>query len=534
MNLSLDYRANSWWRDETFLDDLRGHARDRPGAPALIGRRVVEERTDTVSYAELVELIDRFAYGLLDLGVGPGDVVAVQLPDWWELVPLSLACVRISARLCPLIPTYRRYELDYMLTLTEARVCVTMAEQDGVRLAEVITGLDLPRLEHVLVAGGPRPPGTRDFHEHFLGPATEGRDPGELKGRELGPDDPYLILFTSGTTGEPKGVLHSLNTLYAPSRGYADLLGLDEGLVATVASVNTLYSGFVQGLMVPFMLGGTAVFQDVWDGPTQVALFEEHNVTLFYGSYSFLLDLLDEQRARPRNLPAMRYMVTGSAPVPPHAVDEIREVFGVRTYSLWGMTENGPVTITRPEDPEDWAAHSDGTAIAGMELRIDPLEGRSDGVGRLWVRGPTQCLGYFKREELYAAELDDEGWFHTGDLARDDGRGGIRIAGRSKDIIIYTSFNVPVAEVEAVLGRHPRVREVAVIGIPHPEVVEEVCAVVLPQGEPPTLEELREHMRVTGVTSWFWPRRLEVVERMPKTITGKIRKVELRQRYGEA
>ncbi|MFG2000379.1 AMP-binding protein [Spirillospora sp. NPDC048911] len=524
---SHEYRRHGWWREETFLDDLRRHARERPAATALIGHRA-DGALDLVSYADLLADTDRYAARLLDIGVEPGDVIAVQLPDWYELVPLALACARVGARFCPLMPIYRQYELAHILALTEAKVCVTMAEWDGDRLAEIVAGLDLPHLEHVLVAGEPRPAETASLDD-FLEEHSDTTPTSEV---ELAPDDPYLILFTSGTTGEPKGVLHSQNTLYAAARGFTDAMGLDDGLVMEVAHVNTHMSGFAMGLMVPLLLGGTAVFQERWDGGVALDLAQEHGLTLFYGAAPFLTDVLDGQRERPRDLRSLRWVVTGSAQVPPHIVDEVQDVFGLPTYSLWGMTENGPVTVTRPDDPPDWGAHSDGRPIEGMELRVDSLKGRDDGAGRLWVRGAAQCLGYFRRDELYEAELDADGWFDTGDLARDDGRGGIRIAGRAKDIIMYKSLNVPVTEVEAVLGRHPKVREVAVVGITHPEVLEEVCAVVLTTGEPLTLEELHEHMRASGMNDWFWPRRLEIVERMPKTVTGKIRKVELRQRYG--
>ena len=528
---SHEYRRHGWWREETFLDDLRRHAHERPDAIALIGHRSADGSIDRVTYPELLADTGRFAARLRALEVGPGDVVSVQLPDWYELVPLAMACAQVGALFCPLMPSYRRYELSHILALTEAKVCITLADWDGARLADIVTSLDLPALRHVLVVGDPRPPGTADFAEHFLkgdGEAVAGSD------TELGPDDPYLILFTSGTTGEPKGVLHSQNTLYAAARGLADAMELDSSLIMQVAHLNTHMSGFAMGLMVPLLLGGTAVFQDRWNVGVSLDLDASEAVSLFYGAAPFLMDIIDELRKRPRTLPALRWMISGSAQVPPHLIDEIQEVLGLPTYTLWGMTENGPVTVTRTDDPPDWGTRSDGRTVGGMEVRIDPMEGRTDGAGPLWVRGPSQCLGYFRREELYEADLDDEGWFDTGDLARDDGRGGIRIAGRTKDIILSKAYNVPVTELEAVLGRHPNVREIAVIGIPHPELLEEVCAVVLPNdpASPLTLADLREHLRANGVNEWIWPYRLEIVDAMPKTITGKIRKVELRQRYG--
>jgi cyclohexanecarboxylate-CoA ligase len=193
------------------------------------------------------------------------------------------------------------------------------------------------------------------------------------------------------------------------------------------------------------------------------------------------------------------------------------------------MTENGSVTITRPEDPADWAAHSDGYPVPWMEVRID-AGGSADGIGRLLVRGASQCLGYYRRDELYAGLVDDDGWFDTGDLARPDGRGGIRIAGRAVDLIIRGSYKIPVLEVEAILQHHPQVREVALVGYTDPRLGERACAVVVPDGEPPTLEALCEHLRAEGVTEYFWPERIEVVDALPRTPIGKVQKHFLRER----
>ncbi|MBC6462973.1 AMP-binding protein [Actinomadura sp. HBU206391] len=530
-----EYRRHGWWRDETFLDDLRKAVRAQPGKRAVVARNVGRDTTRVLDYAELSLLTERCAGALIDLGVAPGDVVAVQLRNRWELAPLVLGCMRAGARLCPLVPEYRRRELEHMLRLTEARVFITMREWDSVPLGEIGVSLteSLPALEHVLVAdvapGDEPPTGSLEFEPHIF--ATPWEERHRPDGRGLGPDDPCLVLFTSGTTGEPKGAVHSQNTLYAAIRGEAEVFGLGADLVMSVASIYTHYSGLVQGMLMPLMLGGTMAFLDDLTGPDYLDLIERHGVTFLYSTPTYLLDLLDAQRTRARAAGGLRHVVTGSAPVAPHLVAEIKKAFGVRVFALWGMTENGPVTMTRPDEPEDWAASSDGRPIDGMEVRIDPLPGRSDGAGRLWVRGATQCLGYYQRDELYAAVLDEDGWFDTGDLARPDGRGGIRLVGRAKDLVMRHGFPVPVTEVEAVLARHPKVREVAVIGIPDVNADEMVCAVVTPATEPPTLSELRGYLNEAEMMEWFWPERLEMVDAMPKTITGKIRKVELQQRY---
>jgi cyclohexanecarboxylate-CoA ligase len=342
-------------------------------------------------------------------------------------------------------------------------------------------------------------------------------------------------MFTSGTTGTTKAVLHSQNTLYAEIRGYTEALGFDHTLVNTTAHSNMYRAGLVTRLLAALVLGGTSVCLDTWDPAASLELMARHGVTTFYGSPHYLRELLAAARSSPPQLTRLASVVSGSAPVPPQLIDEVRETLGVRMFALWGMTENGAVTCTRPDDPEDWPAHSDGRPTGGMEIRIDPLPDLDDGTGLLWVRGPAQCLGYYKQDDIYAADLDPDGWFNTGDLVRDDGRGGIRMTGRAKDIIIYRSSNLPVAEVEAVLAKHPKVADVALIGIPEPATDEQVCAVVTAAGgSPPTLAELRDFLRDAGISDWCWPERLEVLDDMPRTPMGKIRKADLRKRYAAA
>ncbi|WP_279581083.1 AMP-binding protein [Fodinicola feengrottensis] len=336
------------------------------------------------------------------------------------------------------------------------------------------------------------------------------------------------MLFTSGTTGEPKGVLHSQNTLYAGVLAEIDVFGLDDSLVVLTTSSYTHYVGFVQGMLLPIHLGGTAVFQDTGEGHAVVDLVAEHDVTFLYSAPAFLRGVLDAQSERPRDTAALRVLVSGSAPILPQFVDEVRKAFGVRLHSLFGMTENGPVTISRLEDPDDWAARSDGHPTPGTEVRIEELPEQPDGGGVLWVRGPTQCLGYDRREDVYAASVDADGWFTTGDIARPDGRGGIRIAGRARDMILRQSFVVPVSDLEALTAELPKVREATVVGYPDGLGDEVICAIVTCYDAPVTLDELQEHLRTAGMTKTYWPTRLEIRDELPKTAMGKVRKTELR------
>ncbi|MEV7980161.1 AMP-binding protein [Streptomyces sp. NPDC086519] len=533
------YRQRGWWRDETFLDDLRRQVRLRPHKMALAGRRITQARTDTLDYSELARITDRFAGALVELGVRRGDFVAVQLPNLWEMVPLIYACIRIGAVICPISPICPEEELRHRLGLTEARVCVTVPEWDGTPLGKIVTGLrdELPTLDHVVVVDGHAPEGAIDFHDHFVAaPWEDVHGDDELAGLELRPDEPFVVLFTSGTTGESKGVLHSQNTVHAAIRGYADTFLLDHSLVAVVTTPLVHYSGFAQGILAGVMLGGTIVFQDKRSNDVLLDLVERYGGTLVYGPPPTLTDIAESQRRDPRDVSTLRHVVTGSAPVLQPLVDELRETLGARTYSLWGMSENGPVTITRLDYNQDWAAHSNGRPIDAMEIRIDKCLNPTERapVGRLRVRGASQALTYYRRDAVFQEQMIDDGWFDTGDVARDDGRGGIRVLCRAKDAIMRDGMVVPMAELESIIARHPHVAEAALVG-PAGRVSDPILAVIVPKGtQVPSLEEVRAHLRAADIDERFLPDRLESLDALPKTLTGKVRKASLRQRFGDA
>jgi cyclohexanecarboxylate-CoA ligase len=519
------YRERGWWRDATFVSDLHAAARSTPDKPAIIAARAFARDVARISYAELAAHVDRLAAGLLALGVGREDIVAIQLPSWWQYNALALACARIGAVVAPIPVDYRRRETEFVLARTEAAVYIGPASWLGFSHRGLLREMApaLPALRHrvLLDAGDDLAPGELEFDAWFADPVHSRRHArAELDRRAPGADDVFLVMYTSGTTGEPKGVVHSYNTLYAITRALRDSAGLGAADVITTPSGVTGLVGFLYDFLLPLLCGATAVYADLGDPERGLQLIEDHAVSFAYAIPNYLAGLASAQQRRPRRIGSLRTVVTGSAPVPPHLIPSLRETLGVRVQSLWGMTEMGGATFTWPDDPPDTPAHSDGRPIEWMEIKID------DG-GRLRVRGANLCLGYFQRPEVYAACLDDDGWFDTGDLVRPDGRGGIRIIGRVKDVIVRNGQKVPVVEVESALAAHPSVAAVALIADPDTDLGERVVAVIVPRDAPPSLADLRDHLRAAGMSAQYWPDRLHLVRDMPLTSSGKIQKFVL-------
>lgn len=529
-----EWRERGWWRAETVLGDLRRAVAAHPEQPAIVCRYVDGAPSETLSWLELAARVDRAAGGLLELGVRPGAVLALQLPNGWPLAVLALAAARVGAAVGPLMPILRRREVAFAVARTGSPVVVAPAEHRGFSHADMLAEVaeEVPTLLHrvLLDPAGPLPDGVVDFAEHFLRTPWEQQHPAaELDNLEAGPDDLAQVMFTSGTTGEPKGVLHSHNTLYALTRAEADALHLTGDDVVTMGSPMTHQAGYAYCFLMPMLLGATAVYQDGWDPALMQQVIAEHRVTFSMGAPTFLVDLIEAQRRSPVDLSSLKAFACGSAPIAPVVVERAAEVLGARVYALWGMTENGTVTITRPEDPPLRASESDGSPVEWMDVRIvDETGSPAEGSGRLQVRGASQCLGYFGRPDLYAESLAD-GWFDTGDLARDDGHGGIRIVGRVKDVISRGGEKIPVVEVEAALLRHPAVRAVAVIGLPDERLGERACAVVATD-EDLTLDDIRAHLDGLGMAKQYWPERLELVPELPTTPSGKVQKFLLRER----
>ncbi|MEU6297482.1 AMP-binding protein [Streptomyces erythrochromogenes] len=522
------FRAAGWWRGETFLDDLYRTAARAPQRPAIVSERAHRPaggRLVTVTYAQLAAYVDRFAAALSSLGVVAGDPVAYQLPNWWETTALTLACLRVGAVAVPVLPTVRARGLHRILDGTRARICVVPDVWEGFAHAEALADLAgrLPWLRHRVVVGDAAATGAVDFTAHFRRTAHE-RTAAALRGgpRAGRADRPALLISVTGLRDAHTSVLHSPNTLYAnvSAQSAPDGPGRRPGEVFLSTLPLTSLASLIYTVCWPLAVGGTGVFQDVWDPGRCLDLMAAAGVDQVYAEPAYLAELVGAQRRRPRAAPRLRLVLSGgrtSTPAP--LAEELREVFGVPVLSVWGAPELGMGALS-------------GNGGGDGVRPLDGLEVSAAHAGSaLEVRGPSVCLATWRHgaPAPLATWEHGDGWLDTGDLAAADRDGGIRVLARS-GTRTGAIFMVPVSEVEERLLTHPRVREAAVVAYTDPEHGELPCAVVVPAVEdgPPGPAELREHLVALGVAEAFLPTRLEIVGALPRDDRGRLRREALR------
>jgi len=520
-------RAHGFWRNETLLHHLARAAARSPDKTAIVACRSDIGTETRLSYRQIDDLSSRLAASLRTHGIGRGDVVSFQLPNWWEFSILHLACMKLGAISNPLMVIFRERELRFMLGLAESKIFVVPASFRGFDYAAMAGNLreHLPKLAHVFVVGRDGADGFARLLEH---PATA---TAFTPADGPGPDDVIQLLYTSGTTGEPKGVMHSSNTMLSNLEYFAERLGLGVDDVIHMPSPLAHQLGFMYGIVLPIMLGGTAILQDIFSAPEMARQIRDEGASFTMGATPFLNDLTEHVATSGQATPSLRVFVSAGAPIPRALVAKARQTLGAAVISAWGMSENGAVTTTKLDDGEEKATTTDGGPLPGMELRILGADGAvlpAGQEGQLQVRGCSNFVGYLKRPELNPN--DPEGWFDTGDLARMDADGYIRIAGRSKDIIIRGGENIPVVEVEGLLFRHPAVAEVAIVGFPDARLGERACAFVrLRDGASLTLPEVITYLEAQRMARQYMPERLEILPELPRTPSGKIQKFKLRE-----
>jgi cyclohexanecarboxylate-CoA ligase len=529
-----EFRSAGYWKDRTLIDYFDQAVAKNPTNTAHV------DPSGTYTYEDLAEQVEATASGLLQLGVEAGDVASIQLPNGHHWVVAHLAAQRIGAVSNPLVPIYRDREIGFMAGKARAKVIFVPSTFRKFDYAAMVERLrpNLPELQTCIVVGdfAPREGFISNGELLAMGKAQR-LDPAAVAARHPQPDDLALIMFTSGTTGSPKGVMHSHNTVLAGSLPWPDKLGMDSNSVIHMASTFAHLTGYLYGVALPIMLGGTLVAQEVWNTGEFLELVQKHGIQHTSGATPFLQDLLQAESLADFDMSSLARFCCMGAPIPRAVLLEAKEKLPELTvFGGWGQTECCLVTMGSPEDPQEKILSSDGRALPGMEVRIVDLLGEpapANEEGKIQIRGAFLFRGYLDQLDKTLEEFERE-WFDTGDLGNMDEDGYLRLSGRTKDIIIRGGENIPVAYVENILYEHPRINAVALVAIPHPRL-QEVGAVVVQLKAPGefTLEEMREFLESKGLAKPYWPEALKVVEDFPRTPSGKIQKFKIRKELTE-
>ncbi len=517
------YRRERLWTDETLadlvIDGVTAH-------PELVFRVWSRERPVTTTIGDVRDRAQRLAGGLAARGIGADDVVAFQIPNWIEAAVTFYGVTMLGSVLVPIVHFYGTREVRHILRETRARVLIT-ADRFGHNdyLANLASMRDeLPDLELVVTVGD-TPSGTVAFddvlgHERLAHP------------NEVDPDAPAVIGYTSGTTANPKGVVHSHRTLVAELHQVVEMNAMPGPRPMLVGAPVGHAIGMQAGLLTPLVRGQSIHLTDVWDPATVLAAMEEADVTAGSGSTYFLQSLLEHPDCTDRHRELIGAVGLGGSSVPA-SVAERAEALGISITRSYGSTEHPSTTGASHEERRAKRNFTDGRVLAGVEIRLVDDAGRdvpAGEAGEIWSRGPDLCVGYTD-PTITDAAFDAAGWYASGDIGVLDADGYLTITDRKKDIIIRGGENISAAEVEDLLARMPGVAEVAVVAAPDARLGEHACAFVrvLPGREVPSLTDVRAHLDAAGLARQKWPEELRAIDEMPRTPSGKVKKFVLRE-----
>lgn len=508
------WRRRGFHTDETFGDLLGRSAARWPDRPAVI------TSATTTTFADLAQRSDAIASTLLAGGVRAGDVVCWMLPTDVDAIATAAAIWRIGAISSPLVPLYGEREMTSALAQVAPAAIVTWCGSRRDMPAEfdaVLEQLDQAPALRLITSGAAEGWST-------VGPS----EPELLAGAEPSqPEEPCLVLFTSGTESEPKGVVHSVASVQYELRSTIEVWGLTFRDRMVMASPMTHITGLLQGFLIPSRIGAAAILMDRWRPDECVDLIETHHATYMAGATPFMRELAAAYDARGMTTSSLRQFCSGGASVPP-AVIRRMEQLGIAAYRAWGMSEQPTITVSHELDSLKDRSETDGSPVDGCEVRVVDADGNvlPDGTeGELQTRGPEMMVGYV-RAELDDAVFTSDGWLRTGDLGTmRDGR--LRVTGRLKDIVNRGGEKFSVREIEEAVATHPSVRAAAVVGVPGGRLGERVGVAVVSDRDDLTLEEIGQAVLDRGLARQKQPELMVVVDTIPTNPTGKVHRGQL-------
>lgn len=516
------HTATGAWRNVSLADCAHRQVERAPERIAVV------EGGRAYSFGEIYAEAEQLARAFSALGLQHGDVISFQLPNWAQTTVINLAACLTGVVMNPVVPIYRDAEVRYILTDARTRLFFVPQIFRGFDYSEMARRLrgGLPDLRHVVVMRG-EAQGCLTYDALLAhgdaGPYTPAADPNAVK----------LVLYTSGTTGSPKGVLHSHNTIMSEIDAVIAYWGIREDDVVLMPSPVTHITGYLYALEIAFAAGVKVVLMERWNAAEAVDLIAQHGVTFSVGATPFLQELVAEVQARNVALPSLRLFMSGGAPVPPEVVYRANDALpGCLTFRVYGSTEAPTVTLgIRDRSEAALGATTDGR-IVNHEVRIvDAQSGTTvagGAEGEICSRGPELMLGY--TESRFTEEaFDADGYFHTGDLGYRSHGDFLTVSGRKKDLIIRGGENLSPKEIEDVLHRHPAIQEVAIVAMPHARLGETVCAFVIARpGQTVDVALLAAYLAQAGLARQKFPERVELVEDLPRTASGKVQKNLLR------
>ena len=519
------YRQQGLWGDASLADYWQQTARAMPDKIA-----VVDNHGASYTYSALDHAASCLANWMLAKGIESGDRIAFQLPGWCEFTVIYLACLKIGAVSVPLLPSWREAELVWVLNKCQAKMFFAPTLFKQTRPVDLILPLQnqLPQLQQIVGVDKLAPATSSLSLSQIIADNTPLTTAITTHGDELA-----AVLFTSGTEGLPKGVMLTHNNILASERAYCARLNLTWQDVFMMPAPLGHATGFLHGVTAPFLIGARSVLLDIFTPDACLALLEQQRCTCMLGATPFVYDLLNLLEKQPADLSALRFFLCGGTTIPKKVARECQQR-GIKLLSVYGSTESSPHAVVNLDDPLSRFMHTDGYAAAGVEIKVvdDARKTLPPGCeGEEASRGPNVFMGYFDEPELTARALDEEGWYYSGDLCRMDEAGYIKITGRKKDIIVRGGENISSREVADILLQHPKIHEACVVAMPDERLGERSCAYVVLKAphHSLSLEEVVAFFSRKRVAKYEYPEHIVVIEKLPRTGSGKIQKFLLRK-----
>ncbi|EFF9950246.1 medium-chain fatty-acid--CoA ligase [Escherichia coli] len=519
------YRQQGLWGDASLADYWQQTARAMPDKIAM-----VDNHGASYTYSALDHAASCLANWMLAKGIESGDRIAFQLPGWCEFTVIYLACLKIGAVSVPLLPSWREAELVWVLNKCQAKMFFAPTLFKQTRPVDLILPLQnqLPQLQQIVGVDKLAPATSSLSLSQIIADNTPLTTAITTHGDELA-----AVLFTSGTEGLPKGVMLTHNNILASERAYCARLNLTWQDVFMMPAPLGHATGFLHGVTAPFLIGARSVLLDIFTPDACLALLEQQRCTCMLGATPFVYDLLNVLEKQPADLSALRFFLCGGTTIPKKVARECQQL-GIKLLSVYGSTESSPHAVVNLDDPLSRFMHTDGYAAAGVEIKVvdDARKTLPPGCeGEEASRGPNVFMGYFDEPELTARALDEEGWYYSGDLCRMDEAGYIKITGRKKDIIVRGGENISSREVEDILLQHPKIHDACVVAMPDERLGERSCAYVVLKAphHSLSLEEVVAFFSRKRVAKYKYPEHIVVIEKLPRTASGKIQKFLLRK-----